>query len=128
MGETDRASTRVFFGMILVASIAAVAAASLAERLWAIEHCTPCLYQRAPMTRPERVRRRPGAQPLSTDQIRSSFGSRTHPILGDSRLHTGVDWAAPRGTPIYAGGNGVVENSGWEEDIASIIRIRHPSG
>lgn len=48
MGETERASARVFFGMILFASIAAVAAAVLADWLWVIEDCTPCVYQRAP--------------------------------------------------------------------------------
>lgn len=48
MGETERASARVFFGMILLASIAAVAAAVMADWAWAIEDCTPCLYQRAP--------------------------------------------------------------------------------
>ncbi len=46
--------------------------------------------------------------------MRSSFGVRRHPILGYAKMHTGVDWAAPNGTPIFAAGNGVIEKVGWE--------------
>src|SRR5690606_27434143 len=40
--------------------------------------------------------------PVPNGKFRSGFGSRRHPILGYYRMHTGVDWAAPRGTPIIA--------------------------
>ena len=53
---------------------------------------------------------------------------RRHPILGYSKMHTGVDWAAPSGTPIYASGNGVVEKAGRESGYGKYIRIRHNNG
>ena len=43
-------------------------------------------------------------------------------------MHTGVDWAAPGGTPIYASGNGVVEKVGWESGYGKYIRVRHNNG
>ena len=43
-------------------------------------------------------------------------------------MHTGVDWAAPMGTPIFASGNGVVEKIGWEGGYGKYIRIRHANG
>jgi murein DD-endopeptidase MepM/ murein hydrolase activator NlpD len=68
-------------------------------------------------------------KPLATDAImRSPFGFRKHPILGYSKMHTGVDWAAPLGTPIFAAGNGIVETVGWEGGYGKYIRIRHANG
>ena len=43
-------------------------------------------------------------------------------------MHTGVDWAAETGTPIYAAGNGVIEKIGWEGGYGKFIKIRHPNG
>jgi murein DD-endopeptidase MepM/ murein hydrolase activator NlpD len=43
-------------------------------------------------------------------------------------MHTGVDWAATTGTPIYASGNGVIEKIGWEGGYGKYIRIRHTNG
>ena len=45
-------------------------------------------------------------KPVANGIMRSGFGARHHPILGYTKMHTGVDWAAPMGTPIYASGNG----------------------
>ena len=53
---------------------------------------------------------------------------RRHPILGYTRMHTGVDWAAPRGTPIIASGNGVVEKAGWSGGYGRQTIIRHANG
>ncbi len=43
-------------------------------------------------------------------------------------MHTGVDWATPYGTPIFASGNGVVEKVGWEGGYGKYVRIKHNNG
>jgi murein DD-endopeptidase MepM/ murein hydrolase activator NlpD len=67
-------------------------------------------------------------KPAAEGILRSGFGLRKHPILGYMKMHTGVDWAAPIGTPIYASGNGVIEKAGWESGYGKYIRIRHANG
>ncbi|HWK94095.1 MAG TPA: M23 family metallopeptidase [Pseudolabrys sp.] len=67
-------------------------------------------------------------KPLVAGIMRSGFGIRRHPILGYTKMHTGVDWAAPTGTPIYAAGNGVVEREGWESGYGKFILIKHNNG
>ena len=67
-------------------------------------------------------------KPVGTGIMRSGFGFRRHPILGATKMHTGVDWSAPTGTPIYASGNGTVEKVGWESGYGKYIRIRHANG
>jgi len=67
-------------------------------------------------------------KPMNAGILRSSFGYRKHPILGYVRLHPGVDWAAPRGTPILAAGNGVVEKAGWTAGYGKFTLIRHTNG
>jgi murein DD-endopeptidase MepM/ murein hydrolase activator NlpD len=66
--------------------------------------------------------------PLPNGKFRSGFGGRRHPILGYVKVHTGVDWAAPRGTPIIASGNGVVEKAGWSGGYGRQIIVRHANG
>ena len=67
-------------------------------------------------------------KPVMAGIMRSGFGIRRHPILGYTKMHTGVDWAAPTGTPIYASGNGTIEKDGWESGYGKYIRIRHTNG
>ncbi|MGH7004320.1 MAG: M23 family metallopeptidase, partial [Alphaproteobacteria bacterium] len=67
-------------------------------------------------------------KPVPNGLFRSPFGMRRHPILGYSRMHTGVDWSAPRGTPIIASGNGVVERAGWTNGYGNQTLIRHSNG
>ena len=67
-------------------------------------------------------------KPVAEGIMRSGFGLRRHPILGYVKMHTGVDWAAPSGTPIYAAGNGVVEKEGWESGYGKFILLRHHNG
>src|ERR1700743_3568958 len=61
-------------------------------------------------------------KPVAQGIMRSGFGARNHPVLGYVRAHTGVDWAAPMGTPIYASGNGTIEKIGWEGGYGRYIR------
>jgi murein DD-endopeptidase MepM/ murein hydrolase activator NlpD len=67
-------------------------------------------------------------KPVSNGIMRSGFGARNHPILGYTKMHTGVDWAAPMGTPIFASGAGTVEKVGWEGGYGKYIRIKHNNG
>jgi len=67
-------------------------------------------------------------KPVSSGIMRSGFGARHHPLLGYTKMHTGVDWAAPMGTPIYAAGNGEVEKAQWESGYGKYIRIKHANG
>jgi len=66
--------------------------------------------------------------PIDGARISSSFGNRRHPILGYTRLHSGTDFAAPTGTPIYAAGNGTVEMAGRNGGYGNYVRIRHANG
>jgi len=63
--------------------------------------------------------------PIDGARISSSFGMRKHPISGFNKMHKGVDFAAPIGTPVYAGGNGVIEMVGVNGGYGKYIRIRH---
>ena len=65
--------------------------------------------------------------PVDGARLSSNFGLRKHPILGYTRMHKGVDFAAPKGTPIMAAGDGVVELAGWNGAYGKYIRIRHNS-
>ena len=63
--------------------------------------------------------------PLDGARLSSNFGMRKHPISGFNKMHKGIDFAAPVGTPIYAGGNGIVEYVGTNGGYGKYIRIRH---
>jgi murein DD-endopeptidase MepM/ murein hydrolase activator NlpD len=67
-------------------------------------------------------------KPVFAGIMRSGFGLRRHPILGYTKMHTGVDWAAGSGTAIYASGNGIIEKAGLESGYGKYIRIRHTNG
>ena len=66
--------------------------------------------------------------PIDGARMSSGYGMRRHPILGYNKMHKGVDFAAPRGTPIYAAGNGVIEKAGRNGGYGKYIRIRHKNG
>jgi murein DD-endopeptidase MepM/ murein hydrolase activator NlpD len=66
--------------------------------------------------------------PVDGARLSSRFGMRRHPILGYTRLHRGLDFAAPRGTPIYAAGDGQIVALGRNGDFGKYIRIRHRNG
>ena len=63
--------------------------------------------------------------PIDGARLSSNFGMRKHPILGYSKMHKGVDFAAPKGTPVYAGGNGIIEYANYNGGYGKYIRIRH---
>ncbi len=67
-------------------------------------------------------------KPVSIGMETSPFGWRTHPLLHISELHTGVDWGAPFGTPIFAAGNGDIEEIGLKGGYGKYVRIRHANG
>jgi murein DD-endopeptidase MepM/ murein hydrolase activator NlpD len=67
-------------------------------------------------------------KPVAEAVMRSGFGIRRHPILGYTKMHTGVDWATATGTPIFAAGNGVVEKAQWESGYGKFVMIRHNNG
>jgi murein DD-endopeptidase MepM/ murein hydrolase activator NlpD len=67
-------------------------------------------------------------KPLAEGLITSSFGDRNHPLLHYSKMHTGLDWGSPTGTPIFASGNGTIEEIGLKGGYGKYIRIRHANG
>jgi murein DD-endopeptidase MepM/ murein hydrolase activator NlpD len=67
-------------------------------------------------------------KPVEQAIMRSPYGWRRHPVLGYSKMHTGVDWAAPRGTPIAAAGDGVVEKASWDGGYGRYVKIKHRYG
>ena len=67
--------------------------------------------------------------PVSYQKITSNFSrARLHPVLGVRRPHYGVDLAAPRGTPIRAVGDGVIDKMGWQSGYGKTIMIDHGRG
>ena len=65
--------------------------------------------------------------PIDGARLSSGFGKRRHPILGYTRMHRGVDFAARPGTPIFAAGDGRVIRAGRNGSYGIYVRIRHNS-
>ena len=66
--------------------------------------------------------------PVDGARITSSFGMRFHPILGYNRMHQGIDFGVPVGTPVYAAGDGVVEEARWSNGYGRWMKLGHASG
>ncbi len=66
--------------------------------------------------------------PVDGARITSGFGMRMHPILGYTRMHQGIDFGVPTGTPVYAAGDGVVEEARWAGGYGRWMKIRHTAG
>ncbi|RYE87599.1 MAG: M23 family metallopeptidase [Hyphomicrobiales bacterium] len=68
-------------------------------------------------------------KPVPNARMSSPFSTgRKHPVLGYTRPHWGVDWAAPQGTPILAAGSGVVETAGWTNGYGRQTILKHANG
>jgi murein DD-endopeptidase MepM/ murein hydrolase activator NlpD len=65
--------------------------------------------------------------PINGARLSSSFGMRKHPIDGFNKMHKGTDFAAPKGTPIMASGNGIVKKASWCGGGGYCVKIRHNS-
>jgi len=66
--------------------------------------------------------------PINGARLSSGYGRRKHPILGYTKMHRGIDFAAPRGTPIFAAGDGVIDFKGRKGGYGNYISIRHNNG
>ena len=67
-------------------------------------------------------------KPIAVGEQRSTFGMRRHPILRYTRMHTGVDWSGPIGSPIFASGNGTVIKAARESGYGNRVEIQHANG
>ena len=76
----------------------------------------------------ESVERQFLRSPLATVRITSRYGRRFHPVLGKMKMHAGVDYGAPTGTPVRATANGTVTHAGWKGANGNLITIRHAGG
>ena len=65
--------------------------------------------------------------PINGARLSSSFGKRKHPILGFTKMHRGTDFAAPKGTPIMAAGDGKVTRARWCGGGGNCVKIKHNS-
>ncbi len=66
--------------------------------------------------------------PLSVIKVTSRYGSRFHPVLRVWRKHSGVDYGAPIGTPVWAVSNGVIIFSGWHNGYGNYVCVKHENG
>ena len=65
--------------------------------------------------------------PINGARLSSSFGKRKHPILGYTKMHMGTDFAAPKGTPIMASGDGIIQRARWCGGGGNCVKIKHNS-
>lgn len=65
--------------------------------------------------------------PVPAARITSHYGKRKHPILGYTKMHKGIDFGAPRGTPIMAAGDGVIQQIGRNGAYGNFVLIKHNS-
>lgn len=65
--------------------------------------------------------------PIDGARLSSGFGMRKHPVLGYNKMHKGVDFAAPTGTPIYAAGDGTISFAGRKGGYGNYVQLRHNS-
>ncbi|MBX6324143.1 MAG: M23 family metallopeptidase [Rhodospirillaceae bacterium] len=116
----DEAGRPVKSGDVLFAAL------DLGDRSLAFYAFTTAEGQRDFYTRSgESIRKALLRTPIDGAEITSGFGMREHPILGFTRMHKGIDFGAPAGTPIYAAGDGTVVALGRRGGYGNYVRIRH---
>jgi len=67
-------------------------------------------------------------KPIEGGRMSSGFGFRIHPIFGFSKMHAGVDFAAPRGTPIHATADGTIKFRGRQNGYGNMVELQHSGG
>ncbi len=72
--------------------------------------------------------RRTSGAPVANARLTSGFGMRFHPLLRYTRMHQGVDYAAPYGAPIFAVADGVVQHAGWHGGHGKMVKLAHGNG
>lgn len=73
----------------------------------------------------------PAIQPVSNKDLRqtaSGYGTRVDPIYGTTKFHSGMDFSAHPGTPVYVTGDGVVSKVGWETGYGNTVEVNHGFG
>jgi murein DD-endopeptidase MepM/ murein hydrolase activator NlpD len=66
--------------------------------------------------------------PVDGARISSRFGRRFHPVLGYNRMHKGIDFAVPKGTPVMAAGSGAVTFAGYTRGFGNLVMVSHTNG
>jgi murein DD-endopeptidase MepM/ murein hydrolase activator NlpD len=66
--------------------------------------------------------------PVDGARISSRFGRRFHPVLGYTRMHKGIDFAVPTGTPVMAAGSGVVTHASYTRGFGNLVVVSHSNG
>jgi murein DD-endopeptidase MepM/ murein hydrolase activator NlpD len=108
----------------------AYASMTLSSSRLRLYHYTPAGAKYADFfnARGESVRKALLRTPVDGARLSSGFGMRHHPILGYTKMHRGVDFAAPPGTSIMAAGDGVVKTAAYSDSYGNLVVLRHNGG
>ncbi|MEO0019400.1 MAG: peptidoglycan DD-metalloendopeptidase family protein [candidate division WOR-3 bacterium] len=101
---------------------------SKSENVWGFYFCDPSGHWDYYNERGQSLRKTILRSPLSFARVSSYFGMRFHPILRVVRPHQGVDYVAPRGTPVSAIADGVVTMVRWNGGYGKMVEIKHSGG
>lgn len=120
--QADLEGVPVREGPVLYASLETTGRSMRIYRYTALDGETDFFNDRGQSVRKTLMR-----TPIDGARLSSGFGMRRHPILGYSRMHRGLDFAAPTGTPIMAAGGGVVLSAGRNGNYGISVALRHPN-
>jgi murein DD-endopeptidase MepM/ murein hydrolase activator NlpD len=95
----------------------------------AVGHAVVVSFSAAPATTwTRRSATMPGMLPISAARLTSGFGERWHPLRGGYRFHSGVDLAAPAGSPLAVTSDGVVTIAGYSGGYGLMVAVDHGGG